>query len=275
VAVEQAPPPAVPYDDLADVAAAQHGAPLNSFDEPVATPAVEASLSASPFFLDPGWDVVQEPQLDVVLLGGKDVSRSAEFTISPGLPLSLDEAPSPSGSGIDSSLSFMRSSGEQAKGAHPLTRLMLVALCVLFGAMLLLQVVVQERDRLVAGEPSIKPILESVCTLLTCKISPLRQIDALVIESSSFTKVRPDVYRLNFTLKNTAALDIAAPALELTLTDLQERAVIRRVVESSHFALKSGVLVHGEELTASLLISVKTQGMSERVSGYRLLTFYP
>ena len=50
-------------------------------------------------------------------------------------------------------------------------------------------------------------------------MGPLRQIDSVVIDSSAFSKVKGDVYRLSLTLKNTAPIDLAMPAVELSLTD--------------------------------------------------------
>ena len=51
----------------------------------------------------------------------------------------------------------------------------------------------------------------------------------MVIDSSAFSRLRGDVYRLAATYKNTAAVPIEAPALELTLTDPQDQPVVRRV----------------------------------------------
>ena len=247
----------------------------NPSGEPVADPIVDARLNESPPFLEPSLDVVDEPEPEDIFFDSGNVPDDAERADSSRIPLSLDDALHPEGSGINPQLSFMRDYGVRSKWSNPVARSILVVLSVLFGVLLMLQVVVQERDRLAAGEPAVRQVLESLCAVLGCKIAPLRQIEAIVIDSSSFTKVRADVYRLNFMLKNTAAMDIATPALELTLTDLQDQAVIRRVIGSGNFGSKQGVLVHGEELTASLLISVRTPGSSERVSGYRLLAFYP
>ena len=41
-----------------------------------------------------------------------------------------------------------------------------------------------------------------------CSISPLRQIESVVIDSSAFTKISPDLYRLSFALKNTAPVSV-------------------------------------------------------------------
>ena len=151
--------------------------------------------------------------------------------------------------------------------------LSLVAL-VLLGA-LLLQVVVHERDRIAATEPATREALVALCEWVDCKIQPLRQIESVVIDSSSFTKVRADVYRLHFTLKSTAAIGLAMPALELTLTDLQDQPVVRRVLLASELAAGKDILDAGAELSTAIPISVKQGSGTERISGYRLLAFYP
>jgi hypothetical protein len=63
--------------------------------------------------------------------------------------------------------------------------------------------------------------------------------------------------------------------LELTLTDMQDQAVIRRVFTATDFGDKSGVMEAGAELSVALPINVKLAGSSEKISGYRLLSFYP
>lgn len=172
-------------------------------------------------------------------------------------------------------LSFMR----QARGASVWQRtsvrvlLSLVALVLL--AALALQAVVHERDRIVATEPATAEALLAVCAWLDCKVQPVRQIESVVIDSSSFTKVRADVYRLNFTLKSTAAITLAVPALELTLTDLQDQAVVRRVLLASELGAGKDTLDAGAELTTAIPITVKPGSNTERISGYRLLAFYP
>lgn len=172
-------------------------------------------------------------------------------------------------------LSFMR----QARGPSMWQRtsvrvlLSLVALVLLGG--LLVQVVVHERDRIAATEPASQEALAMLCEYLDCKVQPVRQIESVVIDSSSFTKVRADVYRLNFTLKSTAAIGLAMPALELTLTDMQDQPVVRRVLLASELAPGKDLLGAGAELTTAIPISVKSGSGTERISGYRLLAFYP
>lgn len=214
----------------------------------------------------PVLDPVLEERPHELLKVSEPAAEPEEVTEVEAVPLESEEEPQ---------LSFMRTSQTPTRWNSPLARSALLVLCLLCGGVLLLQVLVQERDRLAAAEPGAKQFLESLCGVLDCKISPLRQIESVVIDSSSFTKVRADVYRLNFTLKNAAPINLATPALELTLTDLQDQAVLRRVIDVADFAPAQGVLVQGAELTVSLPIRVKLSGTAERISGYRLLAFYP
>ena len=172
-------------------------------------------------------------------------------------------------------LSFMRQSrgvsAWQSTGARLLLSLMALVLVVAFA----LQVVIHERDRIAATNPSAKDALLVLCDWLGCKVQSVRQIESVVIDSSSFAKVRADVYRLNFTLKSAAAISLAVPSLELTLTDLQDQAVVRRVLLASELGAGIEVLGAGAELTAVIPIAVKSGSANERISGYRLLAFYP
>ncbi len=154
-------------------------------------------------------------------------------------------------------------------------RVILASLCFALCLLLVGQVVLQERDRIAASAPTTGPFLDAMCHAVGCTVAPYRQIESVVIDSSSFTKVRSDVYRLGFSFKNTAQISIATPALELTLTDMQDQPVIRRVFMATDFGDASGVMAAGAELLVSLPISVKMEGNSEKVAGYRLLSFYP
>lgn len=151
----------------------------------------------------------------------------------------------------------------------------LALLSVVLIVVLALQVVVFERDRISASLPQTTPALQTLCSALSCTLSPLRQIESVIIDSSAFTRIRGDVYRLSFTLKNTAQIRLATPGMELTLTDTEDRAVARRVFLPEVFAGPSGIVEAGAEFQASLPVNVKLSGNHEKISGYRLLSFYP
>jgi predicted Zn finger-like uncharacterized protein len=175
----------------------------------------------------------------------------------------------------DAPHSFLQSSRPTSRWQRPGVRVALVVFSALMACMLLLQVAIQERDRIAATDPATKPFLVALCDVFACKVSPLRQIESVVIDSSSFSKVQADVYRLSFALRNTAQIEIATPALELTLTDLQDQSVVRRVFAASDWGSKQLAMAPGSEISASLPISVKVTVGADRFSGYRLLAFYP
>jgi hypothetical protein len=131
---------------------------------------------------------------------------------------------------------------------------------------------VHDRDRLAAAQPQLMPWIEMLCEPLQCKVGPPRQIEAIAIDSSSFSKLRSDTYRLSFTLKNSAGTPVAAPSMELTLTDTQDQPVVRRVLSPNELGAPSQVLAAGGEWSGSVALAVAANG---RISGYRLLAFYP
>lgn len=172
-------------------------------------------------------------------------------------------------------LSFMRQARKKSVWQHWLVRAVLGFMFLALAVTLALQVIVLERDRIAATEPASYALLGPLCEAVGCQIQPLRKIDAVVIDSSSFSKVRADMYRLNFTFKSTSALPLAVPALELTLTDMQDQAVLRRVVSAKELSASQTLLQPGAELSVALPLLVKVGSGDERISGYRLLAFYP
>jgi predicted Zn finger-like uncharacterized protein len=171
--------------------------------------------------------------------------------------------------------SFMRRAPSPSIWMKRSVRVLLSISGLLLGLLLALQVVIRERDRIAAFLPETKESLKAVCQVTGCSVEPLRQIEAVVIDSSSFAKVRADVYRLSFALKNTAPTSIATPAIELTLTDMQDQPVVRRVFIAEEFGGKSGAMDPGAELSVTMPLSVKMDSHHEKISGYKLLSFYP
>jgi hypothetical protein len=110
--------------------------------------------------------------------------------------------------------------------------------------------------------------------MMGCTLGAPRQIDAIVIESSGFNRVRNDTYRLSFTLRNTAAVPVAAPAMELTITDAQDQTIARRVLTPSDLGAEPATVPAASEWSRTVGIELGTTG-SARVAGYRLLAFYP
>ena len=189
----------------------------------------------------------------------------------------------------DDEVSFVRDSRRHAFWRKPLMRGVLGLTSLLLVAVLLAQISVQQRDKLAAMEPRVVPWLNMLCEPLQCEIAPLRHIEAVVIDSSSFNKITGDSYRLSFTLKNTGALPVAMPSLEVSLTDSQEQAVIRRVVLPDQLGVTDGgrLLNAGADFSGVVVMQVlgtdapgvvgqaAPAAVPLRVAGYRVLAFYP
>jgi predicted Zn finger-like uncharacterized protein len=172
-------------------------------------------------------------------------------------------------------LSFVRLAQRRAFWRRPALRVALAAMVIVLAASLMLQLALHGRDDLAAADPALRPWLTKLCEAFRCTIRPPRRIDAIAIDSSSFSKLRPDVYRLSVTLKNQAPIAVALPALELTLTDGQDQAVVRRILMPAELALGAAVIPAASEWSASLGLAVAANGAAGRIAGYRLLAFYP
>jgi len=172
-------------------------------------------------------------------------------------------------------LTFLRSPASISAWHRPWVRAVLSAVSLLLVVAMLVQVVVHYRDRIVAQEPGAKEFVQWVCQGLGCRIEPLRQIDSIVIDNSSFAKVRADVYRLTVTLKNVALIAVAIPGLELTLTDMQDQSMVRKVFLAADFGATPESLEAGAEFSMTVPVAIKGAGNVDRISGYRLLAFYP
>ncbi len=179
-------------------------------------------------------------------------------------------------------VSFVRDAKRKAFWRKPAVRFALVICSLLLALALVLQVAVQQREQIAALQPGLKPWLNAVCEHLHCDVGPLRRIEAVVIDSSTFNKIDGDSYRLSFSLKNTGATPLAMPSLEVTLTDTQDQAVVRRVLSPAQFGASTNMLVTGADFAGFVVMQVlaadptaATASAPLRVAGYRMLAFYP
>lgn len=172
-------------------------------------------------------------------------------------------------------VSFVRKARRIDWGARPRVRAALLVAVPALAMLLALQIALHDRDRLAAAAPALRPWLAKLCEPLNCRVGPPRHIDAIAIDSSSFNKLRGDAYRLNVTLKNQAGVAVAMPALELTLTDVQDQAVVRRVLMPAELGPGASVIAAASEWSGSLALGVAANGAGVRIAGYRLLAFYP
>ncbi len=171
-------------------------------------------------------------------------------------------------------VSFVRQARRQAFWRKPAVRGVLALVAVVLVAALALQMTVQERDRIAAAQPALLPLLQQLCGPLQCTVGPPRQIESVVVDGSTFSRLRGDAYRLSFTLRNQAANEIAMPSIELTLTDAQDQPLVRRVLSPADMGAATAALPAGAEWGGNLAMNVTANGAG-RIAGYRVLAFYP
>ena len=171
-------------------------------------------------------------------------------------------------------VSFLQPAPLTQQDSNPVVLAALASLTLALLLVFALQIVVHERDQLAASYPRMTGPLERLCEPLNCSVKPLRKIEALVIDSSSFTRLAGDAFQLSVALTNTANLSLAMPSIELTLTDAQDQALVRRVLEPHDLHTNAETIEAGAGWSSSMEV-VLASPVAIAVNGYRLVAFYP
>jgi predicted Zn finger-like uncharacterized protein len=136
--------------------------------------------------------------------------------------------------------------------------------------LLALQLAYVQRDAMVAAWPASEPVIRHVCQSFGCQVEPLRDVEGLVIDSSSLVQ-RSDDHVLTWSVRNTTRRVVGATAMELSLLDPQGKLVLRTVILPAQAGAPQ-TLSPGQSWTGSLKVLV----LPELVfSDYRLISFYP
>ncbi|MBK6615445.1 zinc-ribbon and DUF3426 domain-containing protein [Ottowia sp.] len=202
-----------------------------------------------------------------------DLGRNEEdsqFDPGDGLP----SAPSAADDAPQETPSFVAQARRRAFWASRPVRLGLGLAVVVLALGLGLQMIVSQRDWLAARHPQLAPALAALCHPLGCAVQPYRRLEAIVIDSSSFNREGPNAFRFSLTLRNSAGLPVATPALELALTDVQDQVMVRRVVHPADLGAPAALAARGEFSGASAL-TVADASQPSAIVGYRLNAFYP
>lgn len=281
--LEDAPTPEVPADspeapNVLQAPEVEVEAPLAPESEPAPLPAPEPEPEPEPAPLPepasepepaPVPEPVPEPEPELEL--EPQVPSRLQGVLAAAPPQApAQAAPAPARA---EEPSFVRAARRQAFWRSAPVRVSLWVLCVLLTGLLAVQIAWHERDRLAAQTPALRPLLIQLCAALDCELQPYRHIAAVLIDSSGLSKGGPgDSYQLQVTLKNTSAVDVAMPALELSLTDAQEAVLVRRVLLPDEWG---GPAVLPAASEWSVRTPVALQGAASQLSGYRVLAFYP
>ena len=151
-------------------------------------------------------------------------------------------------------------------------------IATLLALTLLGQIVFHFRGAIRIALPAFEPALAAMSAALGSDMPLPRRADLLSIEASDL-QTDPAANKLlvlQVTLRNRAPFAQAYPALELTLTDTNDRPVVRRVIQPAQYlpptaALDDESIAAGAEVEIRLWLEAK--GIA--AAGYRLYVFHP
>lgn len=127
--------------------------------------------------------------------------------------------------------------------------------------------------------PETRPLFLQLCERLGCTMPLPRNITAIRIESSNLESDPSDATRFTLIVQvgNEAPYPQQVPHLELTLTDLRDRPLIRRVLQPQEWVPAER---HGPEMAFApygvIEASIPFEGAQALgATGYRVYAFYP
>jgi predicted Zn finger-like uncharacterized protein len=151
---------------------------------------------------------------------------------------------------------------------------------LLAGLVLAGQLVYRYRTEIALIVPGARAVLQAACAPLRCQITLPRRPDLMGIDSSDLQADprRENVIVLNALLRNRAPFPQEYPALELTLTDEGDRAVLRKVLMPGDYlepGRAASLAAQGVAAGAEVSVRVYLDAGRARATGYRLYLFYP
>lgn len=130
------------------------------------------------------------------------------------------------------------------------------------------------RDKLAANYPGLRPQLAQACAVLGCSLSLPRDPHKVVILGSDLQTEHDGLLNLEITLANRATYAMAWPVLELTLTDVEDQPLARRMFAPSEYLPSGDLASAGIPARAEVPFQLQLQSKGLKAAGYRLRMFY-
>lgn len=132
------------------------------------------------------------------------------------------------------------------------------------------------RNEIALYYPQLKPVLVQSCQIIHCQIELPKQIEFIVIDDSDVQEdpARADLIYFSSTLINTGAHSVAYPNLELTLTDVEDKPVVRRIFKPAEYLSADQTSDNGliPNIEAKIKLAINVHAI--KVSGYRVFVTY-
>ncbi|MDP2811164.1 MAG: DUF3426 domain-containing protein [Rhodocyclaceae bacterium] len=143
---------------------------------------------------------------------------------------------------------------------------------------LFIQALLHFRVELAVLYPKTKPALLAVCAVFGYDVPLPRRIDRVSIESSDLHPAGPASeghLQLIASLRNRAPFAQAWPHLELTLTDANDRMLIRKALAPADYLPPAVAQADGFAAGAEQAVNLALDAPGVPAAGYRLYVFHP
>ena len=150
-------------------------------------------------------------------------------------------------------------------------------LVVIAAAALLTQVSYVWRTEIVTQYPPLRPHFEKACEWAGCSLSWGRDPAQLKVESSDLIEElgAKGRYLLTATIANRANVVQDYPHLELSLTDVNNQTLARRVLSPDAYLGKASGRAEGLGAGASAQVTVRIDSQLPNAAGYHVELFFP
>jgi predicted Zn finger-like uncharacterized protein len=258
LALEPAPVEAVQESVSAPVAAATATAPeLQVSTDPADT------LSA------PLQELLPDPQSEIAApVSADEVVAVAGAGAFPPVEAGLE--PMPSVEGIDADNPFARPHAE-LRPAIPRHRLLIAA--GMLAVVLAAQAVFFYRSEVAAQLPLAKQGLVWLCAQAGCAVGLPQRPQSILIEASDLQVIdpaNPSRIQLTATVRNHAGYDVAYPALDLVLTNVNDHTLARRIFLPADYLGAGGDIDAGIAANAEMTVRFALETGNLGAAGFRL-----
>jgi Protein of unknown function (DUF3426) len=134
------------------------------------------------------------------------------------------------------------------------------------------------RSQLLVAAPELRPALTTLCTPWRCTVNWPARADLLAVIGSEMQALPgTNVLELTAVVRNRANHPQPLPAVEVTLTDTSNRAVIRKVLTAADYLAGSSDaarrIAEGLEAGGEVTIRVAFEATGGNATGYGFLVY--
>jgi predicted Zn finger-like uncharacterized protein len=253
-------------------------APVEAVQEPVSEPVAAATATAPELRVStepadtlsaPLQELLPDPQSEIAApVSADEVVAVAEAGALPSVEAGLE--PMPSVEGIDADNPFARPHAE-LRPAIPRRRLLIAA--GMLAVVLAAQAVFFYRSEVAARFPLAKQGLVWLCAQAGCAVRLPQRPQSILIEASDLQVIDPaNPYRIQLTatLRNHAGYDVAYPALDLVLTNVNDHTLARRIFLPADYLGAGRDIDAGIAANAEMTVRLALETGNLGAAGFRL-----